>query len=307
MTSGTFQHRFSFHFWAISAIIVPLNHPDILMTIVIMWEGFLFFLFVPPESDITIHSWEAPSLRACGGWWRSSFWDTTDRDISVFLHWIIDIWACQRRETKKHLKHAGRPWQRKRRPPPSCTVPQHIPHTLKPWLGYDIYIHIIWDKYLYQLIQTRHWSNKNVVRKFRKYWAVWGVCSMAFAHGDVQVAAAAFPQGQLHHGWQGDECGTRKSKKPRCAVMQHLHLHTSTRLLQDCYKMLCNMWCKDLQNLISWPRHVASPSRTPVHGGGRTETRLVRLTRWLTRWPTGWLAVSSAESFVLFILLPLES
>ena len=64
---------------------------------------------------------------------------------------------------------------------------------------------------------------------------------MAFAHGDVQVAAAAFPQGQLHHGWQGDECGTRKSKKPRCAVMQHLHLHTSTRLLQDCYKMLCNM------------------------------------------------------------------
>ena len=34
-------------------------------------------------------------------------------------------------------------------------------------------------------------------------------------------------------------------------------------------------------------RHVASPSRTPVHGGGRTETRrrTQRLTRWLTWWP----------------------
>lgn len=61
---------------------------------------------------------------------------------------------------------------------------------------------------------------------------------MAFAHGVVQVAAAAFPQGQLHHGWQGDKCGTRKSKKSRCAVMQHLHLHTSTRLSQDCYKIV---------------------------------------------------------------------
>ena len=100
------------------------------------------------------------------------------------------------------------------------------------------------------------------------------------------------------------EQGNRRNPDVQwCNIYIYTHLQDCYKivkiLLKDCYKMLCNMWCKDLQNLTSWPRHVASPSRTPVHGGGRTETRLVRLTRWLTRWPTGWLAVSSAaESFV---------